>query len=676
MTTNALDALVNRISDSDLRDEIAREVQRLRSTKDYGLVFERHRPETVRLYGSAIRRGHSVQLKNSADDSTSWSVRRVAGDEATLLAPDGSEEVRKVEELVVVQRHGDPLFPGLRRIKRIVRGGDKPFHTVINAENSHALELLYYTNANTVDVVSIDPPYNKDAGGWSYNDKYVDENDSLRDSKWLAWMERRLLVARNLLKDTGILLIHIDDVEQAPLRMLCDDLFGRENFIAQMVWNGGLKNDSTFVSVGHDYIIVYAKNKKYLKDLGIRWRERKAGLDEIYESAARIWNVHRPDSAAATSALKSWFRELPKDAPALANKQYNHMDEAGRVYFPADIAWPRGVGPRYDVLHPETGQPCKVPASGWRIPNPERMAELVSEGRIHFGADHRTVPKMKKFLSETEEKVAASVFYRDRRSADKDLESILGSKRFPNPKSVDVVAHLINLVSGSEATVVDFFGGSGTTAHAVAALNQADGGNRRAILVTNNEVTADVAKELGDAGHRPGDLEWEARGVFNFVTLPRLEAAWTGKRPDGKTPIPASTKNLSGRPMSEGLDQNIEFFELTYLDRNAVERDRAFTLVSPLLWLKCGAEGAMIEHQEGMFAAPPEAKYAVLFDVNAWSVFATRIRDRDDLRQVYIVTDSLAQFQQVAGELPKDVEVLMLYEDYLRNFEINSGGPP
>jgi len=252
---------------------------------------------------------------------------------------------------------------------------------------------------------------------------------------------------------------------------------------------------------------------------------------------------------------------------------------------------------------------------------------------------------------------------------------LLPGRKFPFPKSLYAVEDTLRFFvkEKPDAVILDFFGGSGTTAHAVARLNRQDGGRRRSIVITNNEVSAEEAGLLRKNGHLPGDAEWEAQGIFEYITRPRIATAITGLTPDG-SPVKGDYKFTDEFPMADGFAENVEFLELLYLDRNVVSRSRAFESIAPLLWMKAGAQGVMISKEAPPFAAPPNASYAILFDVNSWPEFTSAIRKRADLRQVFVITDSLAQFQQVASELPTALEVSMLYEDYLRNFEISVGG--
>jgi len=255
------------------------------------------------------------------------------------------------------------------------------------------------------------------------------------------------------------------------------------------------------------------------------------------------------------------------------------------------------------------------------------------------------------------------------------LTELLAGRHFPFPKSLYAVEDSLRFAVGDKpnALIVDFFGGSGTTAHAVMRLNHQDGGCRRSIVVTNNEVSVDEANELRAKGLNPGDVAWESLGIFEHITKPRIEAAVTGITHVGE-PIKGDYKFVDEFPMAEGFEENVEFVELTYLDRNDVSRGKSFEAIAPLLWMKVGAKGEMIAKQKTTFDAPKNARYAVLFDIDVWPKFVDELRGREDLEHVFIVTDSLAMYQQVVAELPVEFETTMLYEDYLRNFEINMGG--
>ena len=201
-------------------------------------------------------------------------------------------------------------------------------------------------------------------------------------------------------------------------------------------------------------------------------------------------------------------------------------------------------------------------------------------------------------------------------------------------------------------------------------LNKHDGGRRTCILVTNNEVSADEQAALREQGLRPGDPEWEAQGVCEYFTKPRMAAAVTGKTPDGSE-IEGDYKFIDEFPMAEGFKENVEFFTMTYEAPRPVAHNRAFEAIAPLLWLRAGSQGRRIEKAADDFDVADT--YAVLFDLDASKGFLAAVAAAESVRFAFIVTDDDRGFQMVCGELPARVEAVRLYESYLTNFTINTG---
>ncbi|MFB9714286.1 site-specific DNA-methyltransferase [Arthrobacter methylotrophus] len=663
-TTSSLERYLAEIPDPVLRENLAREIGGLK--REFGLVFERHHPEGIRLPKHAVKRGSKVVI-SGAKDSVFYRVHRLNKEAGTAIIVDteGNQSEHPVASLTVAKEFGDVMYPGLRKLSEIRRGDpDAPVHTIINGENYHALEALQYTHAGKVDLIYIDPPYNTGNSDWKYNDRYVDAKDGYRHSKWLSFMEKRLQIAKSLLKPTGVLIMAIDDNEQSRLKMLCDQVIGEQNFIANVVWQGGTNNTARFVDVGHDYMLVYARDMQSLSDAGTRWREVKPGADEILAAAKRAWNDSGQSESEATIALRAWWKSRGKDGLDPGLWEYKHIDNQGRVFRPGDLSAPDKPETRSHrpIVNPETGELSGVPSRGWALSD-SSMDSLLAQGRIYFGS--RTVPARKVFLEETTQQVARGVFTAKRTSAAQHLTRVLGSKNFPFPKDVDVLARWINIAtsSSSKAIVLDFFGGTGTTAEAVIRLNAEDSGTRQAILVTNNELSrADDAK-LRKAAHTPGDDEYEALGVFHHVTKPRLETVVTGIREDGST-------------YSEGLDANIAFFELTYLDEPDIVRGAAFNDLAGLFWLKAGGVGGTVELTAGAkadgFAISESGRTAVLFTPGRAQALAEKLAATEHaISHLFIVTDSEAQGDEAATHFPGGITVERIYGSYLEAFQVN-----
>ena len=377
----------------------------------------------------------------------------------------------------------------------IDNGGQMNF--LIEGDNLAALKLLEKTHKGKIDLIYIDPPYNTGNKDFVYNDSFVSSDDTFRHSKWLSFMEKRLNFAKSLLTKSGAIFVSIDDNEQSQLKILCDEVLGSENYIATLVWAAGRKNDSKYISVSHEYMLCYAKSLEFLKTQKIVWKERKQGIDDIYKQYAFLRQKYKNDYKAMSAELKNWYKNLPDNHPARNHSHYNCIDESG-IYFPSDISWPGGGGPKYTVLHPITQKPVRVPNRGWVYPTKERMDEIIAQGLVHFGDDETSVPCKKTYLADNEHSTPYSVFYKDGRAATKRLRTLMGDNVFQNPKDEDIIKSIIAFSSSNKsAQVLDFFAGSGTTGHAVMKLNAEDGGNRRFILCTNNEnnICRDVTYE-------------------------------------------------------------------------------------------------------------------------------------------------------------------------------------
>lgn len=379
-------------------------------------------------------------------------------------------------------------LPVLKEVKEraIINGEEYPNHILIEGDNLHALTALTFSHEGKIDVIYIDPPYNTGNKDFKYNDSFVDKEDSYRHSKWLSFMKKRLEIAKRLLKNTGVLFASIDDNENAQMKLLLDEEFGERNFISNIIWSAGKKNDSKYVSNSHEYVLAYFKNIDEIKARKITWRERKDGIDRIYKMAEAFVKKYKGDYNEATSELKKWFKELKDNDPAKEHSHYSVIDSKG-VYFPDNISWPGGGGPKYEVLHPITKKPVTVPSRGWVYSTPERMQEIIDEGKVSFGDDETFVPTLKSYLKDREYQVPYSVIYKDGRAATKRLREIFGYDPFDNPKDETVIAKLLKISGSIDSIILDFFAGSGTTLHATMQLNAEDGGNRQCVLVTNNE---------------------------------------------------------------------------------------------------------------------------------------------------------------------------------------------
>lgn len=698
--------------DPQLAADLSSEYRVLNQRREFGLNFERHTPETVELPGRPIRRGDKVRFvaergQSSRDlDERLWRVASIShsgeGRVASLICQEGGEAetetvVRPCEDLVVVAEFRDPIYPGLVSTGRIERGDDKPFHTVLNAENFHALQALLYTHEGKIDAIYIDPPYNTGARDWKYNNDYVDGDDIYRHSKWLAFMERRLKLAQRLLNPAdSVLIVTIDEKEYLRLGLLLEQTFTEATIqmVTSSIKPSGSQRSNEFSRVEEYLFFVMlgaANPSSHFTDMlrdgaeptstrqSVTWHGlRRRGSTDWKRS-------HRPngfypvfvDSAAGT--LHSVGEPIHRDAD-----RQSVVPPTGTF-----AAWP--LDPRNEE-------------SRWQI-SPARLREQLAEGTaVLAGADPDTQSASISYLkggdlnkvrsgevrvvgrAEDGRVIVEGQGYAQRRpktmwlmeSHDASafgtalLSKFLPERRFPFPKSLYAVEDALRffLVTKPNAVVLDFFSGSGTTAHAVMRLNKQDSGSRRSICVTNNEVSAEEQAALRANGLRPGDVEWEELGICDYITKPRIMAAVTGLASDG-TAVQGNYRFVDEFRMSDGFSENVEFLTLTYETPRTVAHHRAFEKVAPMLWLRAGATGRRIDSANDSFDVADV--YGVLFDMDASTGFLETISASPAVRLAFIVTDDDRAYQMVCGEMPSHVEPVRLYSSYLDNFTINTG---
>lgn len=329
---------------------------------------------------------------------------------------------------------------------------DAPNHILIEGDNLEALATLAYTHEGKIDVIYIDPPYNTGNKDFIYNDSYVDKEDSYRHSKWLSFMSRRLKIAKKLLSDRGVIFISIDDNEQAQLKLLCDETFGENNFLAEIMWhkNYASANDSKTFSKVLDYILVYRKTDTFIRNL------------------------------------------LPRTEKQ--NILYKYDSNDGKGKWRPDNLSVRTYSANYDfpIVNPITGVEYYPPKGRSWMTNKERIQEWITETRVYFGLNGKGAPQLKRYLSEVQQGVVPTTYwsYDDcghNDEARKEIKDIFGHPPFDSPKPTRLLKQILRLGSNNKSIILDFFAGSGTTLHATMQLNAEDGGHRQCILVTNNE---------------------------------------------------------------------------------------------------------------------------------------------------------------------------------------------
>lgn len=390
----------------------------------------------------------------------------------------------------------------------------------IEGDNLEVLKLLQASYYRKVKMIYIDPPYNT-GNDFVYADDFADPMARYKEvtqqttksnpetmgryhTNWLNMMYPRLRLAANLLRDDGVIFISIDDAELYNLKKICDEVLGEENYVATLVYDKNRKNDAKYFSVGHEYMLVYFKSAATINELGLVFRADKEGIEEVKREFNRLRQLYNDDWAKVSEGLKVLYASWDKNDERKPLARFSKVDEKGPYRDDGNISWPGGGGPKYPVIHPITGKPCKIPDAGWRFPNPERMQEEIAKGRVVFGIDETTLPRIRRNLFESDKQVMRSVTFSYAQTATLEFIKIFDNIRvFDNPKSVNDIKALVEYITSKNDNdiILDFFSGSATTAHAVMQLNAEDGGNRRFIMVQLPEP-CDEKSEAYKAGYK------------------------------------------------------------------------------------------------------------------------------------------------------------------------------
>ena len=493
------------------KEELVKEIVKIKSTT-YGLVWHRDLPEA------------KIDI---------------------LVNPDA----RTPNEMFPNEMAGKP-FPVLKEVKGKAIESDKSkfVNLLIEGDNYHSLVVLNFTHHEAIDLIYIDPPYNTGNNDFIYNDRYVDREDSFRHSKWLTFMEKRLKLAKNLLKKSGAIFISIDENEYAPLRMLCDEIFEENNFVANLIWKSksGGANDSRFFAVDHEYVLVYAKSSEDLK----------LNLD----NEAKVTTVYNLNDEKGRYSL-------------------DRLDKQSLGYLPSlDFPIKGPDGKIYKVFHKD--QKNKIARWRWGAKTvKERYDKLVFKNGSVYTKNY-----------EKEGSIPRSLLVDERfgrtRTGKTELFSLFGKEVFQNPKPPKLIKHFIGLVGSKNSIILDFMAGSGTTGQAVLELNNEDGGKRNFILCTNNELNG-LNQELEAKGLSKKEIE--EHGICRRITYPRLEKIIKGY------------KNQKGDKI-EGLGGNLKYYKTDFVEAEPTDKNKR-KLVKESTDMLC-----ILENAFGLILETPEFK--------------------------------------------------------------------
>jgi adenine-specific DNA-methyltransferase len=686
-----------------LGQELEHEFKILSSRRSFGLNFERHRPEIVELPSLKIRKGDKVRIlekrgSEEKGDQRIWHVNKfenVNGVHTASLKLINSEEpeLTKVasEDLVVLADFKDYIYPGLVSTGKVQRGNDKPFHSVINGENFHALQALTFTHRGKIDAIYIDPPYNSGARDWKYNNDYVEKDDNYRHSKWLAFIERRLKIARQIMNpNASALVCSIDEKEYLNLGLLLEQIFpdAKIQMVSNKINAKGIIRDNEFSRTNEFIFFIFLGNFKLtpeIQEIGsepVRWASLrrsdvesargtpKGGPKQFYpiyveKTSGKIKGIGRPLKLSETEQDAPEIEGCFKILPIRDNGEVREMnwgltvptlkERLKRGFVKASFS---GTSKQKITLYYlTTGQIEDIDTGRMIIKDFERCGAAVVEYR------------------EGKQSNPTTQWAKDSHNAQSHgsdlLKALIPNREFPFPKSLYAVEDVLRIVAGNNksALILDFFAGSGTTAHAVMRLNKQDGGNRECISVTNNEVAASEQKELREDGLRPGDEDWEKWGICEYITKTRIYAAITGINSDGDI-IHGDYKFNDEFPMGNGFEENAEFFNLTYETPVAVSHKLAFERIAPLLWMRAGSKGRRIDElpSEGWSLADT---YGLITDLDKAAEFCSAVGKHETVKMVFIFTNDERRFQSMVSRLTRRIEPVRLLESYLSNFRFS-----
>lgn len=684
-----INELLKQITDSALRKRLEEEYIRINKKRKFGIVFEDHVPECTPLYGIPIKKGVRVAKREEKITKT-YVVLKVADDKATCFDYEEAKAVTlPVKELVTVSQFGEPIFPTLDLQDYIENDkNNELWHTIIEADNYHALQLLEYLYPKKVDCIYIDPPYNTGARDWKYNNDYVDSADNWRHSKWLSMMQRRLKLARKILNpETGVMIVTIDEHELHHLRTLIEQLFPEAYIqVVTIVINPKGVSQGKFARVEENAIYVFMPNAKLSS-----WNDSM--LVENHASKKVRWaGLLRSGSDAQRKDVKSLFypilidpdkKKVIRAGKILPFEEHPNLSEKIDGY---EAAWPirtdntegrwmtsaSTLNRLIDIGYVALGGYDKKRKT-WAIKYlSEKSRKQIDSGEIIItGRDPVTNVVEVEYIGEKNQEIR-TVWNRSLHNAGSHgsdlLTNILGKSRgFTYPKSLYSERDAIGTVvkDNPQALIVDFFAGSGTTLHAVNLLNAEDNGNRRCILVTNNEVSEDESKTLKAEGYRPGDDEWEKYGICKAVTWPRVRNSILGTREDGSVISGNYYMRSKVEKMFKRVFHHIDYIIDSQIDNVKVKKQLVSTICSvprsllkklnnestvskdlKELYKKMIIPSALIKDNMGYFLSE-DYNVSILFDAKLANEWLDSLEDANHISDFYIVTENKKTFKAI-----------------------------
>lgn len=667
----AINDLIERINDPELRRRISDEVVRIQKQKKFGLVFEEHLPEATPLYDVPIKKESLVAEKDGFFKKF-YRVKRIDGDTLVCETQDDKHEdlCFEKDKMVAVALFGEPIYPYLKPLDEVQNALDsKLWHTLIEAENYHALQLLVYLYGGRVNCIYIDPPYNTGDKSWKYNNDYVDSSDSYRHSKWLSMMKKRLILAKKLLnpKDS-VLIVTIDEKEYLRLGSLLEELFPEANIqmISSVINPAGVSRGGEFARTD-EYIFIIKFGIMAPKPLPLPddWRGNIKGG---YKDKLRWNGLQRSGTATLRTDRPKMFY------PIYLNASGNKIVKVGEsipldvdrhtISCPSDMiqVWPifpdgkegRWRLGRLSLIDLEKKHYVKIGKNRgentsltYLAKGEQKKVERGDFPIIGYAPDGSIIVDESsyeaKFIPGTQWWIAS---HDATQLGTKILNSIIGSGKFDFPKSIYAVHDVLRFFvsDNPNALIVDFFAGSGTTLHAVNLLNAEDGGNRRCIMVTNNEVSAEEEKRLKRAGYHPGQDEWEKWGIARYVNWPRTKCSILG--------VDVNNNPINGTYQTYLKKEKEE--ERTIKQITLIDNPSYMTAAQKKEMVVLCCQGKLpqsLVKAKTKFIVSEDHPCTILFDINYAEEWLEALDGQDQVKDVYIVTRNDNEFKRLKDEV-------------------------
>lgn len=668
----AIEQYIERIADPELREQLRLEVERLTKKKRFGLVYENHLPDNVVMPEVTIRRGTKVALRDQTPNDV-YEVQSLTDTEAVCIHLSSLEEkTLPLSDLVAVAQRGDVIYPYLKQMDSVQNAPNSDlWHALIEADNYHALQLLAYLYPGMFDCIYIDPPYNKpDSHDWKYNCDYVDGSDSYRHSKWLSMMEARLKIAKKLLNpDDSVLIVTIDELEYHHLGCLLEQMFpeAKIQMISSVINPAGVSRGGEFARTDeYLYIVMFGDATPNKLTLSKDWRGNIKGG---YKDKLRWNGLQRSGTDIYREDRSNMFY------PIYLDKEGKHIVSVGEE-IPLDVdrntvKCPEGLIQIWPLF--SNGREGR-----WRIGR-NTLLELMDKHYVKIGVFRGSQTALSYLAKGEQTKVEKGYFpivgYNEDGSIIVDesnyeakfipgtqwwiashdatqlgtklLNATIGEKRFDFPKSLYAVHDVLRFFVANKpnALILDFFAGSGTTLHAVNLLNAEDGGHRRCVMVTNNEIGEPKENELRPLGIKPGDEEWERWGIARYVNWPRTKCSILGVDVNGQ---PIDGEYITSLTETKITDRR--FTQIAFLPENPTKKQKKAlcVLINKQKEVKLPT---MNEDVPFLVSDDDSCNASILFDLTKKDEWMEGLEGNDHITNLYIVSARDADYKRVKEEV-------------------------